>query len=278
MTTIRGRSLAAVLIVGCAHAPMIDAGPTDSSVLDVIDAATIDANEGGASCTNNVKDGTETDVDCGGASCPACADGRTCILAADCKSLACSAGTCGTRAWTVESNGNNVVIPGNQTWIDLAASNLHVTPDLYAPSIVFMRWTGTLRFASGGNGNCAVGQRFVIDDVPTGDPTWGNALMVQNGTTRWHEMFTAEIAASLGQGLHTIRVQMTNGNGWGTMVTEAWFTTAPASPSPRTTRARLGTPSPPVRPALSHRRARTSTSRASRRRSRSPRVVTSRFR
>jgi hypothetical protein len=47
-----------------------------------------------ASCTDQLRDGDETDVDCGG-SCGACVAGEHCSLAADCAGHACSAGTCG---------------------------------------------------------------------------------------------------------------------------------------------------------------------------------------
>jgi len=42
-----------------------------------------------ATCTDKVQNGTETDVDCGGASCPACADTKKCKAATDCKSGVC---------------------------------------------------------------------------------------------------------------------------------------------------------------------------------------------
>ena len=41
-------------------------------------------------CTDKIKDGTETDVDCGGPSCPPCSAGKVCALAADCASAVCS--------------------------------------------------------------------------------------------------------------------------------------------------------------------------------------------
>jgi hypothetical protein len=47
-------------------------------------------------CDDCVKDGLETDVDCGGDACPPCAAGKTCEVAANCRSGACVAGTCGT--------------------------------------------------------------------------------------------------------------------------------------------------------------------------------------
>ena len=46
------------------------------------------------SCSDVVQNGTETDVDCGGASCGPCADGLGCVDAADCQSGVCSGGTC----------------------------------------------------------------------------------------------------------------------------------------------------------------------------------------
>lgn len=47
-----------------------------------------DAN-GQCSCTNGVKDGSETDVDCGGPDCPKCADGLGCGGNADCDNGHC---------------------------------------------------------------------------------------------------------------------------------------------------------------------------------------------
>ncbi|MBW2455181.1 MAG: hypothetical protein JRI68_11755, partial [Deltaproteobacteria bacterium] len=40
-------------------------------------------------CTNSVQDGDETDVDCGGDTCPACADGLECLTYTDCESRFC---------------------------------------------------------------------------------------------------------------------------------------------------------------------------------------------
>lgn len=41
-------------------------------------------------CTDSVKNGAETDVDCGGASCPTCANGDTCSVDGDCTSTVCN--------------------------------------------------------------------------------------------------------------------------------------------------------------------------------------------
>jgi hypothetical protein len=47
-----------------------------------------------ASCTDGVKNGPETDVDCGGGCPSACPDGATCAANTDCQSGTCQGGTC----------------------------------------------------------------------------------------------------------------------------------------------------------------------------------------
>jgi alpha-tubulin suppressor-like RCC1 family protein len=64
-------------------APGIDA----SSPSPVADGATVDP------CNDGVRDGTESDIDCGGA-CAKCSDNRTCIVATDCRGGICESGQC----------------------------------------------------------------------------------------------------------------------------------------------------------------------------------------
>jgi len=47
-------------------------------------------------CTDGRKNGSETDIDCGGPSCAPCANGKACQVAADCSDGACTAGICQT--------------------------------------------------------------------------------------------------------------------------------------------------------------------------------------
>jgi hypothetical protein len=47
-------------------------------------------------CSDGIKNGSETDVDCGGGTCPRCAVGKTCASRNDCASGRCAAGTCQT--------------------------------------------------------------------------------------------------------------------------------------------------------------------------------------
>ena len=49
---------------------------------------------GGATCSDGLKNGSETAVDCGGSACPKCGNGATCLVNADCLSNACVGGTC----------------------------------------------------------------------------------------------------------------------------------------------------------------------------------------
>jgi hypothetical protein len=41
-------------------------------------------------CADHLQDGTETDVDCGGTACPACASGKMCLVNSDCASNHCN--------------------------------------------------------------------------------------------------------------------------------------------------------------------------------------------
>jgi cohesin domain-containing protein len=66
-----------------------------------------------AACDDGVKDGSETDVDCGGGVCPACADGRGCLANGDCSSGLCSMGICQTVLTCPAGFGNCDGDPGN---------------------------------------------------------------------------------------------------------------------------------------------------------------------
>jgi hypothetical protein len=47
-----------------------------------------------STCTDGKKNGKETDIDCGGPTCPACADEKTCKTDTDCSSGVCAVGYC----------------------------------------------------------------------------------------------------------------------------------------------------------------------------------------
>ncbi|QQR89961.1 MAG: PD40 domain-containing protein [Myxococcales bacterium] len=71
------------------HQSPADSGTPSDSTVDVKNddsSTTLD-------CSDGILNGNETDVDCGG-SCPACALGKQCDVAADCDSNMCPAGYC----------------------------------------------------------------------------------------------------------------------------------------------------------------------------------------
>ncbi|TSC34393.1 hypothetical protein [Corallococcus sp. Z5C101001] len=64
-------------------------------------------------CGNKKKDGFETDVDCGGGSCGACAKGKVCSLNSDCAFGYCNAGKCSDA-----NHCGNGVVDGDETGVD----------------------------------------------------------------------------------------------------------------------------------------------------------------
>lgn len=84
---------------------------------------TVDGPPSDSSCVDGKKNQDESDVDCGGAVCPRCLEGRTCAGDGDCKSGACVQGVC--RVCKPESGGclGNLVRTCNSdgaTWTDVA--------------------------------------------------------------------------------------------------------------------------------------------------------------
>ncbi len=68
-----------------------------------------------AGCMDDVRNGDETDVDCGG-SCPGCETGEMCGIAGDCLSGVCTAGVCAAPSCT------DMVLNGDETDVDCGGS------------------------------------------------------------------------------------------------------------------------------------------------------------
>jgi len=100
---------------GASGAAMSSAGASGASGA----AATEQAGSGPANaCSNGVKDGTETDVDCGSA-CKQCADEQACVAFSDCHSAHCVDGTCRECAPdTTQCSGNKIATCTNGKWVD----------------------------------------------------------------------------------------------------------------------------------------------------------------
>lgn len=68
-----------------------------------------------ATCSDGVRNGEETDVDCGGA-CAACSSGSSCVVGRDCDSYLCAAGSCTIATCT------DAVKNGHETDVDCGGS------------------------------------------------------------------------------------------------------------------------------------------------------------
>ncbi|MBX7082571.1 MAG: hypothetical protein K1X88_25425 [Nannocystaceae bacterium] len=76
------------------NCPMVSGSATDTATGETESASATDSDSAGDACNDGVRNGDETDVDCGG-SCPAgCGDGQGCMADGDCASGDCEGGTC----------------------------------------------------------------------------------------------------------------------------------------------------------------------------------------
>jgi hypothetical protein len=86
-----------------------------------------------SACTDHVQDGGETDIDCGGGACPACADLEHCLVDADCTSGNCDA----QRDMCLPVTCTNGVKDGTETDVDCGgvcaacgyAKHCNISPD-----------------------------------------------------------------------------------------------------------------------------------------------------
>jgi hypothetical protein len=74
------------------------------------------------SCSDGIKNGAETDIDCGGGACATCTNGKTCSANTDCASAYCSAGACQDSSCAGIPNVTNGTVTINsgasaQTWL-----------------------------------------------------------------------------------------------------------------------------------------------------------------
>jgi len=79
-------------------APIINDGSENGQIGAVLDSSNIGSGStggtGGATCSDSQQNQGESDVDCGGPNCVACADGQSCFDNGDCSSGNCVSGTC----------------------------------------------------------------------------------------------------------------------------------------------------------------------------------------
>lgn len=158
-----------------------EAGTSEASTSD-----TGDGGDGGgrdaladglaATCTNGVKDGTETAIDCGGDLCTPCANDKTCSADRDCISGACNAGAC--KPW-LRSFGTQGANAGDGNAVAVSASGE-----------IALCGTATVDVDFGGG---TLAQRGAQDVVV--------AKLASNGTLLWARRFggaDTELCAGVG--------------------------------------------------------------------------------
>ncbi|MDC0716620.1 lamin tail domain-containing protein [Nannocystis bainbridge] len=95
--------------------PTTDVGTTTTSSTTDVSTDTTDGTTAAAeSCKDGLQNGDETDIDCGGAACPACPDGDACVLDDDCAGHSCIDGSCGPVPATCDDELQN----GDETDLD----------------------------------------------------------------------------------------------------------------------------------------------------------------
>jgi hypothetical protein len=85
-------------------------------------------------CTDNMQNGAETDVDCGGGTCPACAGGKHCSMDTDCvQYFVCTGGTCTREPESncldgIDNNGDGLADCQDPTCLNVTVSCVPVAP------------------------------------------------------------------------------------------------------------------------------------------------------
>lgn len=105
------------LVTACSEAPGALGGSSDDVTGASVGRGSGAAPGGPGTPTDGVKNGTETDVDCGGATGVTCADHKQCKVAGDCASGVCSGGTCAS------PSGNDGVKNGDESDLDCGGSS-----------------------------------------------------------------------------------------------------------------------------------------------------------
>lgn len=124
-------------------------------------------------CTNGVKDGNESDTDCGG-SCAACDDGKQCTTSSDCQSMVCSAGVCAPICTTPPCPGDTLWAKRYGDVADQHAASIAAR----ASSVVVTGWFGgSIDFGAGSLASVGSSDVFVAKlSASAGAHEWSKRL------------------------------------------------------------------------------------------------------
>lgn len=114
-------------------------------------------------CADGIKDGAETDVDCGGGTCNKCAEDQTCSGDGDCGTTSCKAGKC--------------AIPPSPTCVDGVKNQQETDVDCAGECSPCADGKVCV-----GNGDCGSGLCTAGACAPTGKPTCTDAKKNQDET------------------------------------------------------------------------------------------------
>jgi hypothetical protein len=186
----------ALIATGCSsgggYVPRRDGGPGEDLAGPSRDlAGPHDFSMGGSdmpltsSCTDGIKNGSETDVDCGGGSCPPCLNGARCVQPSDCQSFVCQNGLCDPAASCTDGIKN-----GSETDVDCGGGSCPACPN--GKHCTLSTDCQSLMCT---NGLCSAGGNFTHSDgfgdswtdaTPTGTFTQAEALKACNAYVQKH--------------------------------------------------------------------------------------------
>ena len=106
-----------------------------------------------ASCVDGVKNGSEADIDCGGAACAPCPIGADCAAASDCTSGVCAAGTCEPPvvSGTTPADGQSGVAVGSTVAVAFSGA---MNPATLTAQTTIGPCSGAVRLSTDGFATC----------------------------------------------------------------------------------------------------------------------------
>lgn len=170
----------------------------------IVDKLELSCGDSMGACSNDTLDPGETDVDCGGPTCGACAEGESCVVATDCTNSFCNLGTCATAASYRFDFENGV-----QGWTNISSPGQSSTTS----STVAFEGSSSLELNVNGMGDPLVAVMPPTspqpDDVvevryyiPEGAPIYAVSPYLQDANWSWVDGYTSAITKGSWQTLN----------------------------------------------------------------------------